>query len=320
MNFTFLGTSSGVPTGTRNLSALAVTPGDGKHWYLVDCGEATQHRLQRTAYSVMHLQAVFITHVHGDHCYGLPGLLAQASMSGRTEPLTVFGPPGIAEFVSATIEHTQLYLTYPLHFHTVDRPAQLLNIDHLQVRSIALSHRVPSFAYQFTHNAASSHLNTEKLNALGIPPGPEWGRLKKGETVLLADGRKLCGKDFLEPGGPPRSVIVAGDNDTPELLADACRTAQVLVHEATYTEETLQKVGPSAQHCSAARVAGFAQDTGLKNLVLTHLSPRYSRPGPQAANPIFTEARQIYSGTLFVADDLDRYLLDRHGTLHKVCD
>lgn len=322
MEIQFLGTSSGTPTRTRNLSALSIRCLASRHWCLVDCGEATQHRLLHTSLSLMSLRAIFITHIHGDHCYGLPGLLASAGMLNRTEALAVVGPPAVHRFIQCVLEATQLRLPYPLECIDVEELASAQPLPDLEVRATALSHRVPCHAYSFSEKAVEGRLDVESLRRDGIAPGPDWGRIQRGGDVTLADGRAVRAGDYLLAPRRQRKVIVGGDNDMPGLLADEARAADVLIHEATYTEEGLDKVGPGPQHSSARRVARFASDAGIANLVLTHFSPRYQeqdgkrRNGPSLSD-IEAEARAAYQGRLFLASDLERYVLDRQGRLAR---
>ncbi len=310
MELQFLGTSSGVPTSQRNVSALALQPGSGRSWYLVDCGEATQHRLLYSTLSVVQLRAIFITHVHGDHCYGLPGLLASAAMNGRREALTLIGPQAVYDWLQATLQFTTLYLPYPLEFIAVETLSHW-DDGPWRIQAHALSHRVPSYAYSFTETPPQK-LDKAALQALQLPPGPLWGQLQKGETVQHGD-KTLDGRAFLQPAHAPRKLVIGGDNDTPALLQAACAGAQLLVHEATYTEEIAQKVGPQVQHSSAAMVARFAEQIRLPQLILTHFSARYhNEPGLAALR---AEAQQHYSGQLWLADDLARYQLGTDGSL-----
>ena len=255
MEILFLGTSSGTPTRTRNVSALAVRSPGASHWSLVDCGEGTQHRLLHTNLSPRSLRAIFITHMHGDHCYGLPGLLASAGLLNRTEELFLVGPPQLRRFIEGVMDTSELRLPYRLEFVDVIDAARADVLPDLEVRATALSHRLPSFSYSFMEKAVENKLDAQKLKGAGIAPGPVWGRIQEGADVAMADGRVLRSRDYLLPPRTPRKIIVAGDNDRPELLADEARTAQVLVHEATYTDEVLQKVGPGPQHSSARMVA-----------------------------------------------------------------
>ena len=275
MEFTFLGTSAGTPTRSRNVTGLALCLSGPKPWYLVDCGEGTQHQLMRTRYSVMQLRAMFITHIHGDHIFGLPGLLTSASMLGRTEPLDIIAPPQVRRFIDAVIENSDSSLSYPLSFINSEAPDFYWQDDHLGVTNVALSHRVPCRAYVFTERNLERQLQKEKLVADGIEPGPQWGDLQKGKDVLLDDGRLLRSDDYTHIPRTARKIIVGGDNDTPELLKDACQGTHVLIHEATYTQDVADRVGPWPQHSSAQQVARFAQATKLPNLVLTHFSSRY---------------------------------------------
>ncbi len=318
MEIQFLGTSSGTPTRSRNMTAAAVRSSGARHWSLVDCAEGTQHRLQRAGLSPVSLRAIFITHLHGDHCYGLPGLLASAGMLKRSEPMRIVGPAPLRPMIECIMAATQLELPYPLAWVAIEDLPHTEVLPDLRVRATRLSHRIDCWAYSFTEAAVERHLDTGRLRAGGVASGPAWGEIQRGRNVTLPDGREIIAEDYLAPPRKPRKVIVGGDNDSPSLLAEEARDADVLVHEATYTEAIRLKVGPGPQHSSAAMVARFAQEAGVPNLVLTHFSPRYQdRPGPGALGleDIEHEARAHYQGTLALARDLDRYELGRDGVL-----
>ncbi|MFZ6656945.1 ribonuclease Z [Undibacterium sp. TJN19] len=318
MDILFLGTSAGAPTRQRNVTGLALLPEQGSEWYLIDCGEATQHQLLRTPLSVHGLQAIFITHIHGDHCYGLPGLLASAAMAGRTTPLTIVAPNGIAAWLEATRQLTELFLPYELNFVAVEQ-MEIWSDHAMQVQASSLSHRVPSFAYRFTETRTESVLDTHKLLADGIPQGPLWGRLKNGEDINF-EGKTVRGADYVIYPHAARCIIVGGDNDQPELLRAQSAQAQVLVHEATYTSEVAEKVGTHVQHSSAAAVAAFAQAAGLPNLVLTHFSARYQSDADKSPSisDIEKEAAAYYHGQLFLAEDFARFRLNKTGQLSRI--
>ncbi len=318
MEIQFLGTSSGVPTRSRNMTAIAVRNSGAKTWSLVDCAEGTQHRLQRAGLSPMSLRAIFITHLHGDHCYGLPGLLATAGMLNRSEPLVIVGPAPLRAMIECIMAATQLELPYALDWVAIEELPQRAVLPDLQVRATKLSHRIDCWAYSFTEAAVERRLDRDRLRAGGVASGPAWGEIQQGRDVTLPDGRRIAAADYLAPPRKPRKVIIGGDNDTPSLLAIDARDADLLVHEATYTEEILHKIGPGPQHSSAAMVARFAREAGVPNLVLTHFSPRYlDRPGNGAPSldDIEREAREHYQGTLALARDLDRYELGKDGVL-----
>lgn len=319
MDLVFLGTSSGTPTKQRNVTGLALADDNGKGWYLVDCGEATQHQLLHTPLSLLALRAIFITHVHGDHCYGLPGLLASAAMSGRTEPLPIVAPQGIERWVRTTLELTTVFLPYTLEFIPTESFGTWQD-KRWAVGSTPLSHRVPSYAYHFTERHVEPSLDTARLLADGVAAGPVWGRLKRGEDVTHA-GRRLRSADYLAYPHRARKIVVGGDNDSPELLRASCEGAHVLVHEATYTQEVAQRSGAAGyQHSSAASVASFAKAAGVPHLVLTHFSPRYQadlRQSPSIAD-IQSEAAACYGGELFLAEDFARFRLSPNGAFKRV--
>lgn len=317
MEFTFLGTSAATPTRARNVTGLALCHTGPKPWYLVDCGEGTQHQLLRTRYSVMQLRAIFITHIHGDHTFGLPGLLTSASMLGRTEPLDVIAPVQVQRFITAVIENSDSSLSYPLNFIDSETPDFHWQDEHFGVTNVALSHRVPCRAYVFTERNLERQLLQDKLRADGVEPGPSWGELQKGQDVLLDNGRVLRSEEYTHIPRTARRLIVAGDNDTPELLTDACNGSHALIHEATYTQDVADRVGPWPQHSSAEQVARFAQQVRLPNLVLTHFSSRYQSgaEGTPNINQLAAEAMQHYRGQLFLARDFDTYRLEKDLSL-----
>jgi ribonuclease Z len=218
------------------------------------------------------------------------------------------------ECIMATSE---LSLPYPLVWLTPDELAGAAVLPELDVDATALSHRIPSWAYGFTEAAIERRLDTDRLRADAVPASPLWGEIQQGRDITLPDGRTIAARDYLLPPRRARRIVVAGDNDSPELLSAAAHAADVLVHEATYTEEVMQKIGPGPQHSSAMRIAHFAQGAGVRNLVLTHFSPRYQENGAMPLALIEDEARAQYGGNLVLARDLDHYVLDRDGDLRR---
>lgn len=316
MEITLLGTSSGTPTKSRNVSGAIVSSLESKKWYLVDCGEGTQHQVLHTRYSLSNLQAIFISHVHGDHCYGLPGLLASAAMSGRLNPLKIVCPGGVKKFMEVMVKETQMKLPYEVKFIDIESITSSLKIEKIKIDIIRLSHRVPSFGFKFSgFFKRKRQLDIEKLIAENIPKGELWGRVQSEKVVVLSDGRKIESDNFLMAEEKSKKVIICGDNDKPELLMPHMTDVDLVVHESTYTKDIALKVGSNPQHSYAALVASFAKKVGLRNLILTHFSPRYADDigGSVSILDIESEARSIYDGNLFLAKDLDCYRMDRNG-------
>lgn len=313
---TFLGTSSGVPTRRRNVTALALQIAARRDWWLIDCGEATQHRLQHISLTVHDLAGICITHIHGDHSYGLPGLLASAAMTGRTKPLILAAPAAVRAWVEATILHTELFLTFPLIHVDVASAPTIHEDEGLVITRHHLSHRAPSVAFRFEAVHTQWKLDVAGLRARGVAPGPHWGTLQHGEDVALPDGSVLAADQWRHAQQQRAVAVIGGDNDTPGLLKEACADADLLVHEATYTEAMLQKVGPGPTHSSVQRVADFASQVQLPNLVLTHFSARYDNQAGMAE--LEAEARAHYAGKLFLAEDFASYTLGADGILRAV--
>ena len=348
LHLTFLGTSAGIPTKKRNVTALAIeclnpfgSTGNSpskknKPWVLVDCGEATQHQLLETNISSHQLAVICITHVHGDHCYGLPGLLASMAMSGRKESLTIIAPQAIKQFIEAVKATTELYLPFEIEFITIEslfestEPTPLHTVSvplspthHLDIEVIKLSHRVESYGFKITQTVQTIKLDTEKLKADGIEPNAVWGRLQAGEDVTLSNGSQLKSMDYTQRVSQVLNIIVAGDNDSPQLLNEAAKGADLLVHEATYTQAVADKIMSredafDPMHTTAKRIASFAQSAKLNNLILTHFSARYQPyDDPESTTPnmadIRLEAEQYYQGNLWLARDFMRFEVN-----HKV--
>ncbi|NYR09427.1 ribonuclease Z [Psychrobacter sp. BI730] len=350
LKLTFLGTSAGVPTKQRNVTALAIEclnphsfgvqqrgrqqnnqSKKSRPWVLIDCGEGTQQQLLHTKLSLHQLAAICITHVHGDHCYGLPGLLASAAMSGRREPLTLIAPKTIATLLEAITATTELYLPFALNFVEIEEvlaeqgDTNKVNISlsgqhQLDIDITRLSHRVASHAFGITQTISRRILNTDKLVADGVPASALWGRLQQGEDVTTEGNRQLHSVDYVDEEIQRTRVVVAGDNDTPECLSEAVMDTDLLVHEATYTHEVMMAIQArnpdyDPMHSSAHVVGTFAQKMNLKNIILTHFSARYQNfDNPDSETPnmayIRLDAQSVYQGNLWLAADFDQYMVD----------
>lgn len=355
LQLTFLGTSAGVPTKHRNVTALAIEclnpylakskprslasttqhHKKARPWLLIDCGEGTQQQILHTKLSLHQLTAICITHVHGDHCYGLPGLLASAAMSGRREPLTLIAPKAIAKLLDAVTLSTELYFPFTIHFIAIEEVLSQqdgkveISLDaqqQLDIDITPLSHRVPSHAFTITQTISQRTLDTAKLIADGIPASALWGKLQQGQDVNTEDGQQLRSEDYVDNEKQRTRVVIAGDNDSPNLLTDTVKNADLLVHEATYTAEVLARIQAKnpefdPMHSSAQQVGQFAQKSGITNLILTHFSARYqSFDNPQSATPnmghIRQDAQSAYKGNLWLAVDFAQYMVN--GAAEKI--
>ncbi len=315
MEFTFFGTGAGKPTSERNVSAMGLQMEQERGWYLFDCGEGTQHRIQRSHLSIGKIDAIFITHLHGDHIYGLPGLLGSRKMDNVTRPLTLYGPEGIARLMHTIIELSQLHLDFP--FRIVEyRAHERFSFAHFSVEIMPLLHSVPSFGFFVRERTISNKLDEAKLRADGLEPSPLYGRLKRGEDVVV-EGRRYVAAEYMKEPIPGRRVIVGGDNADVEILGEALEDLDLLIHECTYTERDYAALHKKVLHTTAARLARTAERHRVKNLIATHLSARYGA-NAQTTAPIEAELRAYYSGHCCIARDFDRYRLERGGLCRLV--
>ncbi|MBD1583878.1 ribonuclease Z [Pseudoalteromonas sp. S16_S37] len=301
MQIQFLGTSSGSPSRYRNMSAVAVSFDSAKQWLLVDCAEGTQHQILETNLSPAKLAVICITHIHGDHCYGLPGLLSSMSLCGRSEPVSLIAPQKLIHFIHASLALTDVKLGFDLICHNVEELKAPLKLSLCQIEAIELKHRVPSFGYKITETQIPKKLKIEQLKADNIESGPHYNALQKGHDVVYKN-ITLHAKEYTFDSWRPRTVIICGDNEKPAKLANYLSDVDLLVHEATFTHADLLKVGTHTGHSDAKRVAEFAQQHAVARLALTHLSVRYHGPG--MLEPLKREACEHYQGELYFAEDL----------------
>jgi ribonuclease Z len=293
-----------------------------KNWWLFDCGEGTQQRLLRSTLSLPRLDRIFITHMHGDHCYGLFGLLtSRGLMSGGDQGVHIYGPKGIEEMVRSVLKLSYVNLHAPLEFTEFEREGSIYEDEEFVVRNVRLSHDVPSWGYVICEKDRPGAFDMDKAKADGIPPGPVYGQLKNGELVTLEDGREVEGSNYIGPEIKGRTAVIGGDNERPQLFSDHLQNAAVFVHESTHTEEAMAGLSFRSRHSTAKRVAEVAADCHVKNLVLTHFSPRFTsnkRKGMKCLDEVEEEAKSYYKGDLHLARDYDVYELDRDSKLKLI--
>lgn len=298
----FLGTSSGAPTTKRNVSAMAVWFTQRGKWWLFDCGEGTQHQLLRSPLKLSQLEKIFITHLHGDHLYGLIGLLATRSLrGGAPTEVTLFGPPGLEDYFNAIMRISPVHLQYPLSIVTITE-GQIYEDDEMIVTCASVAHRVSAYAYALIEKPRVGAFLADLAKEEGIPPGPLYGKLKQGESIELPDGRVFQPEAFMGPSQPGRKIVISGDTSPCQAMTLLAHEADVLVHEATYAHAHLELAERSG-HSTALQAAQIAAQAKVKTLILTHFSPRYEDEEGDVSLPhLLEEATEHHPDTLLAHD------------------
>lgn len=316
MTLTFLGTSAGKPTCQRNVSALALTFEQESSWYLFDCGEGTQRQIMQSALSLGKLETIFISHLHGDHYYGLPGLLATRKLDGIEKPLRIYAPAGISRFLASAMDISEAHLGFSLEIIEYHGD-ECFDFERFTVTLLPLLHSKPSTAFYVKEHDTTNRLDEAKLRAIGLKPSPLYAKIKKGKTVTVK-GRVLDPKAYMLEPVIGRTLIIAGDNSEPGILDAYLDGLDLLVHEATYTQKDYDKLVNKVLHTTAKALGEAAQKHGVKNLIANHIDPRYKQHAAVDVEQIYTEIQQYYSGRLFVAEDFDVYRLGRDRVLERV--
>lgn len=316
MQITFLGTSSGVPTRSRNVSSVALRLPQRAELWLFDCGEGTQHQVLRSDLKVSQLTRIFVTHMHGDHIFGLMGLLASCGLAGNVEHVDIYGPPDLEEYLKACRRYSQTHFSYPIKVHTVS-PGVVYEDAEYTVSCELLKHRVPAFGYRVIEKDRTGHFDVEKAAALGIPSGPLYGKLKRGEEIMLPDGRRVNGSDFCGPTLIGRKFVYCTDTVFCESAIALAHDADVLIHEATFAHQDAE-LAYQRLHSTSTMAAQVALAAQVQQLIITHLSPRYAPGNSIEPKDLLLEARSIFPNTEMAADFLTVNIPRREPALVSV--
>ncbi len=295
----FLGTAGALPTTQRNPPCIMIR--HGSDTLLFDCGEGAQQQMMRARCGFT-VNAVFVTHWHADHFLGIFGLVQTMSFNGRTEPLTIYGPEWVHEFVGILKSVARFNLKFPLE------PVELANgswvrFDGYTITAFAVSHGLPSLGYILEEDPRPGRFNREQAVALGVPPGPLFGRLQRGETIRIGNGddsREIQPGQVMGEGRPGRKIVYTGDTRAIHTrILDIAKDADLLIHDATYDESEADR-GAEFYHATARQAGEAATALNARTLVLIHTSSRY-----MDAQAHIGDAKTTFAGPIVAPDDRD---------------
>ncbi|MDR3074632.1 MAG: ribonuclease Z [Candidatus Methanoplasma sp.] len=298
LDILFLGTGASIPSRDRGMPSVAVRC--GTEIVLFDCGEGTQRQMMTSPFSFMKVKGIFITHLHGDHFLGLPGLIQTMGLSGRKDDLVVCGPEGLSQGINAFLSVCEGEMGFTLK--TIDMiSGDRLEFDRFSVTAFTTEHTVPSLGYKLTENDYKGRFDRKKAAALGLRPGPDFARLHNGDAVGDVTPDMIVG-----PPRPGCSVVYSGDTVPCRELSDAATGADVLIHESTFSGKE-SKLAPEHKHSTSVQAAETARECGCRILFMVHISNRY-----EDRYALEKEAKNIFADS-FAPRDMDLYTVSRES-------
>jgi ribonuclease Z len=302
MKVVFLGTAASIPTDARALPSIVVKRRN--EVFMFDCGEGVQRQMIRARVGFHRKMRVFVSHMHGDHVLGLPGLLQSMSLLDRREKLWIYGPVGIRAFVEAIKETVQFVLTFPVDICEIKCDSVIRDEKEYYVEAVRASHVVPSFGYALVEKPRAGRFSPDKAKALGVPEGPLWSRLQHGKNVKNTAGRIVKPEQVVGATRPGLKIAYSGDTRSTRSLVRLAKDADLLIHEATLMDELADRAKRDG-HSTPSQAARIAKQARAKRLILTHVSARY-----RDVAPMLKEARKIFKAT-DVAEDFMTFELSQ---------
>ncbi|MEM2214372.1 ribonuclease Z [Candidatus Nezhaarchaeota archaeon WYZ-LMO8] len=289
----FLGTSASIPTKNRALPSIMILR-NGEQ-LIFDCGEGVQRQMLIAGVGLRKNLRIFISHMHADHVLGLAGILMSLSLTGRQDPLEVYGPSKLSSFIELVKELFNFTPSFDIIIHKVS-DGVVYRGRGFKIVAFKVKHMEESYGYALVEDLRPGKFDPRKAEKLGVPKGPLWKALQEGKPVKI-DGREVKPEDVM---GPPRrglKIVYSGDTALMQEMIEISRDADLLIHEATF-DDTLQEMAVNELHTTASQAATIAREAGVKKLVLTHISPRYEDP-----TILLTQAKKIFDNTI-IAEDL----------------
>lgn len=294
LKIVFLGTAGSVPTSKRNLPSVLIQR-KGEQ-IMFDCGEGVQRQMIKAKVSFHKKMKVFISHMHGDHVLGLPGILQTMSLLDRQEKLDVYGPPGIKGFLESVRKTVQFVLTFPVEIHEVLKAGLICEESEYVVKAVWANHVIPGLAYALVEKHRPGRFYPQKAKTLGVPEGPLWSKLQHGYKIKLPNGQVIKPEDVTGSLRPGRKIVYTGDTRPIKGFAEFAADADVLIHDATLDNDLVERAEEDG-HSTPEQAAKNARKGKVKQLILTHVSARY-----KDTSLLLEHAKKIFKNTL-VAED-----------------
>ena len=295
LSIIFLGTGGSWPSVKRNVSSVAIKR--AREIILFDCGEGTQRQFQKSKLSYMQISKIFISHFHGDHFLGLPGLIQTMQLNDRSIPLHIYGPKGIKKLVDQLLSLGYFKPNYEIIVNQIDED-DTLDFDEYIIKILRVKHGIPALAYCLEEKLRPGKFNKPKALKLGIPEGPLFSKLQQGKKIALKDGRVIKPEMVLGAPRKGRKIVISGDTVPINEMIAFSKSADVLIHDATF-DSSFKEISHEYGHTTASQAAEIAKKANVERLFLTHISPRYLNK-----DTLEKEAKKTHKNS-YVPNDFD---------------